>query len=252
MTTEATSTNEGETAATESTEVAAGTGTASETVVAGTEAAAAAGTDASAPVRPEGLPDEFWDDATGVKAGDVWSALRDLRAEQEARAADLPKAGESYDLALPADIELPEGVEVVIDKDDPLWADFQKIAREAGVPKGKFTEFVGAFAKYQAAAQAADVETYTAEMAKLGANAPARRDAATNWLKANLSTPQFEALGGALISAAGIQAIETLTRLKSGPVAATGVGGNAGSSQFEGTHGASRLEAIRAQQAAAA
>jgi hypothetical protein len=175
-------------------------------------------------VRPEGLPDEFWDDATGVKAGDVWSALRDLRVEQEARAADLPAEGEGYDLALPADLQLPEGTEVVIDKDDPLWADFQKIAREAGVPKGKFAEFVGAMAKYQAAAQAADVETYTAEMAKLGENATVRRDSASNWLKANLAANKAEALGGALISADGIAALEDIIKLKSGPVAVTNVG----------------------------
>lgn len=252
MTTEATNANEGSTAEADAIASGAAEGAAASAVDTGASSTAAAGSEASAPVRPEGLPDEFWDDATGVKAGDVWSALRDLRAEQEARAADLPAEGESYDLALPADIQLPEGVEVVIDKEDPLWADFQKIAREAGVPKGKFTEFVGAFAKYQAAAQAADVETYTAEMAKLGENATVRRDAAAAWLKANLSTAQFEALGGSLISAAGIAAIETITKLKSGPVAATGVGASAGANQFEGLHGAARLEAIRAQQAAAA
>lgn len=224
MTTEATSANEGEAAATEATEAAAVEGVASEAVFAGTEAAAVAASDAGASiVRPEGLPDEFWDDKTGVKSGDVWSALRDLRAEQEARAADLPAEGESYDLALPADLQLPEGTEVVIDKDDPLWADFQETARAEGVTKAGFQRFIGAFAKYQAAAQAADVETYTAEMSKLGANATVRRDAATNYLKANLPTPQFEALGGALISAAGIEAIETIVKLKSGPVAVTNV-----------------------------
>lgn len=252
MTTEATIANEGTTAEADANASGAAEGTAAASVDTGAASTASTGAEASAPVRPEGLPDEFWDDATGVKAGDVWSALRDLKAEQEARAADLPKDGEAYDLALPADIDLPEGVAVEIDKDDPLWADFQKIAREAGVPKGKFTEFVGAFAKYQAAAQAADVETYTAEMAKLGANAPQRRDAAANWLKANLPTAQFEALGGALISADGIAALEAIIKLKSGPVAATGVGASAGANKFEGTHGASRLEAIRAQQAAAA
>jgi hypothetical protein len=249
MTTETTTANEGNAAPAQATSVAV-EGVAPEVVVAGAETAAPAGEAASAPVRPEGLPDEFWDDATGVKAGDVWSALRDLKAAQEAKTADLPKDGEAYDLALPADLVLPEGAEVVINKDDPLWADFQAIARESGVGKAGFQKFVGAFAKYQAAAQVADVETYTAEMGKLGANAVARRDSAANYLKANLSTAQAEALGGALISADGIAALETIIRLKSGPVAATGVGASAGSSEFEGTHGASRLEAIRAKQAA--
>jgi len=250
MTTEATN-SEANTAAIDPNTVAAVEGVATEGVVTGTEATAAAGEASTPPVRPEGLPDEFWDDATGVKAGDVWSALRDLKAAQAEREADLPKEGESYDLALPADLALPDGITVEIDKDDPLWADFQKIAREAGLPKGKFGEFVGAFAKYQIAAEQAKIDGYVAEMTKLGANAPARRDAAASYLKANLPSAQFEALAGALISADGIAAIETITKLKSGPVAATGVGASAGASKFEGTHGASRLEAIRASQAAA-
>ena len=251
MTTEATN-SEAATAAIDPNTVAAVEGVATEGVVTGTEAAAAAGEASTAPVRPEGLPDEFWDDATGVKTGDVWSALRDLKAAQAEREADLPAEGEAYDLALPADLAVPEGFAVEIDKDDPLWADFQKIGREAGVPKGKFQEFVGAFAKYQIAAEQAKVDAYVAEMTKLGANAPARRDAAASYLKANLPTAQFEALGAALISADGIAAIETITKLKSGPVAATGVGASAGASKFEGLHGAARLDAIRAEQAAAA
>lgn len=249
MTTEAT-TSEASTAAIDPNTVAAGEGVAAETVVAGTEAAAAAGEATSAPVRPEGLPDEFWDDATGVKTGDVWSALRDLKAAQAEREADLPAEGESYDLALPADLTLPDGIVVEIDKEDPLWADFQKIGREAGVPKAKFQEFVGAFAKYQIAVEQAKIDGYVAEMTKLGSNAPARRDAAASYLKANLPSAQFEALAGALISADGIAAIETITKLKSGPVAATGVGASAGASEFEGLHGADRLAAIRAKQAA--
>lgn len=253
MTTEATSANEGNAAAADATQVAAVQGVAPETVVTGAETPPAAGSETPpAHVRPEGLPDEFWDDKVGVKAGDVWSALRDLKAAQAEREADLPAEGAAYDLALPADLVLPEGVTVEIDKDDPLWADFQKIARESGVGKAKFQEFVGAFAKYQAAAHEADINAFVAEKTALGANADVRIKAAEAYLAGNLPTKQAEALGRALISADGVQALETLIKLKSGPVAATGVGASAGATKFEGTHGASRLEAIRAEQAAAA
>lgn len=249
MTTEATS-SEANTSAIDPNTGAAGEGVAAEGVVTGAAEATAAGAATAAPVRPEGLPDEFWDDATGVKAGDVWSALRDLKAAQAEKAADLPADGEAYDLALPADLALPEGITIEIDKDDPLWADFQSIARESGVGKTQFQQFVGAFAKYQIAAEQAKVDTYVAEMTKLGANAPARRDAATAFLKANLPANQAEALAGSVLSADGIAALETIIKLKSGPVAATGVGASAGASEFEGLHGAARLDAIRAKQAA--
>lgn len=224
MTTEATIANEGDTAATEAVQGAAVEGVASEAVVAGTEAAAAAGSEAApAHVRPDGLDDKFWDDATGLKVGDLVSELRDLQAKAAGRTVDVPAEGEAYDLALPADLTLPAGVEVVIDKDDPLWADFQSIARESGVGKAQFQKFVGAFAKYQAASHEANINDFVAEKVKLGANADQRIKAAETYLGANLKSDEAEALGRALISEAGVRALETLIRLKSGPLAATNV-----------------------------
>lgn len=248
MTTDA-NTNEAAAAATDE-NVAATEGTVTETVVTGAEAAAAAGAETAAThTRPEGLDDKFWDDATGLKVGDLVSELRDLQAEKTARTEGVPKEGEAYDLALPADFTPPDGYAVEIKADDPLWADFQQIAREAGLPKADFGKFVGAFAKYQIAVQQADVEAFVAEKTSLGANADARIKAAETYLSANLPTKQAEALGRALISADGVQAIESLIKLKSGPVAVTGAGAT-NVNKFEGLHGAARLEAIRAAQAA--
>ncbi len=248
MTTEAISANEGNAAPADATPVAV-EGVAPQAVVAGTETPLAPASEATAGIRPEGLDDKFWDDATGLKVGDLVSELRDLQTKAAERAEGVPAEGEAYDLALPADFAVPEGYAVEIKADDPLWADFQTIAREAGLPKGDFGKFVGAFARYQIAAQQADVEAFVSEKAALGANADTRITAAESYLKANLPTKQAEALGRALISADGVQALETLIKLKSGPVAVTGVGSSA-VSQFEGLHGAGRLEAIRAAQAA--
>lgn len=249
MTTETTS-NEGVPAATDT--PAAIEGASPEAVVTGTEAAAATGdataATSAAGTRPEGLDDQFWDDATGLKVGDLAAAYRDLKAAQDARLADVPAADGAYDLALPADFKVPEGFAVEIKADDPLWADFQSIARDAGVPKGDFQKFVGAFAKYQIAAQEADVATYVAEKTALGANADTRIKAADDWMAANLKADEREALGGALISAAGVRAIERVIALKSGPVAATGAGAT-NVQQFDGLRGGDLLDAIRKQAA---
>jgi len=245
MTTEATNANEGDTATAEAAAAAATEGTASEAAGATTEAATSAAAEGSALVRPEGIPDEFWDDAKGLKAGDLAVAFRDLKAANDARLADVPAADASYDLALPADFQVPEGFAVEIKADDPLWADFQAIAKEAGLPKGDFGKFVGAFAKYQIAAQQADVDTFVGEKTKLGANADVRIKAAETYLGANLKADEAEALGGALISEAGVRALERLIALKSGPAAATGVGAT-NIDKFDQTFGASRLDAIRA------
>lgn len=247
MTTEAAQV-EGEAAVAEAAATGADSGVAAEAVAAGTADAAAS---TSALVRPENLPDEFWDDATGLKSGDLVEAFRTMKAEQEARLADVPKEGESYDLALPADFKVPEGLAVEIKADDPLWADFQQIARDAGLPKGEFGKFVGAFAKYQIAQQEADVAAYVEGKASLGANADTRIKAVEDFLKANLPATHAEALGHSLVQspALAVTALETLIRLKSGPVAVTGAGA-AGVNKFEGLQGESLLHAIRTSKAA--
>lgn len=204
-----------------------------------------AAVESAAPTRPEGIPDEFWDDAKGLKAGDLAVAYRDLKAANDARLADVPAADASYDLALPADFVTPEGFSVEIKADDPLWTDFQSIAKEAGLPKGDFGKFVGAFAKYQIAAQQADVDTFVAEKTKLGANADARIKAADTYLGANLKADEAEALGGALISEAGVRALERLIALKSGPTAVTGAGAS-NTNKFDGLRGGALLDAVRA------
>ena len=248
MTTEATNANEGDTATAEAAAAAAAAaaeGTASEAANAATEAASSAAAESSALIRPEGIPDEFWDDAKGLKAGDLAVAFRDLKAANDARLADVPAADASYDLALPADFQVPDGFAVEIKADDPLWADFQAIAKEAGLPKGDFGKFVGAFAKYQIAAQQADVETFVGEKTKLGANADVRIKAAETYLGANLKADEAEALGGALTSEAGVRALERLIALKSGPTAVTGAG-NTNTNKFDGLRGGDLLDAVRA------
>lgn len=205
---------------------------------------------ASVAVRPDGLDDKFWDDASGLKVGDLVSHLRDLETKAAERTAGVPGEGEAYDLSLPDGFEKPDGIEIEFKADDPLWAKFQEIGKSGGVDKTTFGQFVGAFAEYQIAQHQADIDTFVAEKTALGANADTRIKAAETYLKANLTTKQAEALGGALISKDGVEALEALIRLKSGPRAVENAGATS-ASEFEGLHGADRLAAIRAKQAAA-
>lgn len=223
MTTEANNPGEGE-AAVEGAEGAAAAAVEGTQVETGAVETGQHNADAgSTHIRPEGLPDDLWDDATGVKTGDLWSKFRDLQAKEDGRAAGVPAEAESYDLALPADFKVPEGIEVEIKNDDPLWADFQALGKKHGLTKDGFSEFVGAFAKYQIAAQEADINTFVEQKTALGANADARIKAAGDWLGANLPKTEAEALGGALISAEGVKGLERLISMKSGPTTATKV-----------------------------
>lgn len=250
MTTEATTADEGTTAETGAEQAAATEGTATETAGAATDTGAAGAAASEGPQRPEGLDDKFWDASTGLKVGDLMEHMRELEAKAATR-ADVPAEGETYDLALPADVQVPEGLTVEIKAEDPLWAEFQNIAREHGVDRAGFGKFVGAFARYQIAAQEAEIAAYVADKTALGANADARITAAKNWLTGNMKAEHAEALADLTVSRAGVEAVEALIRMKSGPVAASPGAAASGANKFEGLHGSSRLEAIRASQAAA-
>lgn len=217
MTTEATNTDEAKTDETGANTAAETEGTAAETGAADTGADTNV---ADAPARPDGLDDKFWDDATGLKVGDLMEHVRDLEAKTAAK-ADVPGEAEAYDLALPEDFKVPEGLSVEFKADDPLWAKFQDVAKAEGVTKAGFGKFVAAFADHQIAAQKADVEAFVAEKTALGANADARIKAADTYLKANFKTEHAEALADLTVTKAGVEAIEALIRLKAGPTAAT-------------------------------
>lgn len=226
MTTEANNTGEGDAAiGAESAAPAANEGAAAEaTAAVSAETGGGIGAAPADHVRPEGIPDAFWDDATGLKVGDLAAAYRDLTAKEAERTADVPAETEAYNLALPEGFEKPEGYDVEIKADDPLWAGFQAIGKKHGIPRAAFTDFVGEFAKYQIQNAQADVDAYVAAKTALGANADVRIKAAESWLGANLPKAEAQALGGALISTEGIKAVERLIALKSGPRAAENVG----------------------------
>lgn len=254
MTTEATNPGEGEnTEATGAAAATAATGASTEAAAgtaAGTDGAvASAGENGNGLVRPEGLDDKFWDAATGLKVGDMVEHLRELEAKAAAR-EDVPGEAESYDLKLPEGFTVPEGLEIEFKADDPLWTDFQALGKKHGLTREGFGEFVGAMAKYQLGLQQADIDAFVEQKAALGANADTRIRAAGDWLKANMKAEHADALADLTVSKAGVEAIEALIRMKSGPVAATPGGAAANVNKFEGLQGEALLHAIRQSKAA--
>lgn len=173
-------------------------------------------------VRPEGLPDQFWDAEKGLKVGDLAAAIR----EHTERLADVPAKPEDYDLALSDAVKVPEGFDVQIDKADPFFAEVTAAAHEAGVPKAAFQKFVDAYAKAQIANQNKFVEDFKAERAKLGEpdKVKARLDAISNFAATNLPTEQAKALLELTDTAEGVKAVEALIKLarKDPAVADTG------------------------------
>lgn len=211
--------------------------------------APAAAEPAAAPVRPEGLPDDLWEDGKGVKVGDLWSKARDTEAERDALKAavgEKPADANGYDFALPDDFKAPEGFKVELDPKDPSLVAAREAAFAAGMTAPAWKAALGVFANQQVAAQRAAVETYVAEKTKLGDNAGARMTAVEQWLGANLPTDEAQALARMTSTAAGVKAVERIMAMR-GPAA--GPGGKAATTNFEGKSGRSRLEAIHSRAA---
>lgn len=226
-------------------------------------AAPPAGTEGQAPaaevaaptsdaIRPEGLPDQFWEDGKGVKVGDLWTAFRDMQTKAEDAAKDVPADATGYALAIPEGVKLPEGLDAAALTKDPFFAAAQGIAHEIGLPKAAFDKLAAAYVKdiadaHQEQATAA-TERYVEAKKALGENVDKRIGAARDWLKANLSEAQAKAVMGAPLSADLIKGLETIIALRTGPMPGGGVNNNVG--KFDGLRGAELLDAIRTSKAA--
>lgn len=236
--------------------VDATTGAESQAAAAGSESTAgaagadsvsgAAGADAG-PLRPEGLPDQFWEDGKGVKVADLFAAFQELKTSTEAAKADLPDAADGYELKISDEVKVPDGFAVEIDPKAPFFADVTKELHALGVGKAGVQKLVDAYAREQINLQTAAAETYAAEKTKLGENGAARLEAVDNWLRTNLPKEQAAALIGSKTSAAHVAAFEKLIKLRSDAPAAQG--GGAKVSALDGLKGEAMLDQIRAQAA---
>lgn len=191
----------------------AGTTTAAAGTTTGTETAT---TTATAPVRPDWLPEEQWDATAGKPKFDVAAAVQ---AHQQAteRAGQIPADAAAYKVELPADLKLPEGMKFEVAEGDPLLSAARTWAHQAGLTQAQFSGLMGLRAQMDAAAQEAAAAAMQAEVQALGDKATDRIDGATTFLRSKLPADQFDALKGAITSAKGVEAVETLMKLASGP-----------------------------------
>lgn len=176
---------------------------------------------AAAAERPAWAPETAWDQSAGrldmEKLGEHVGALSSFKAEQEAKFASRPETADAYKLELPPDWKAPDGVEFRLNESDPLLARARTLAHAAGMSQDEFSALVGEYAADQVKAYEAQAAAFSAEMQKLGEKAQARIDGAAQFLKSKLSAAQFEAIQGAVQTAAGVEAVEALMKIASGP-----------------------------------
>ena len=127
-------------------------------------------------LRPEGVPESFWDpDKREVKTGDwakSYEELRAFKASDDARRASIPGQADLYKPDLPEAVKIPDGLELKLDT--PLYREARELAHNKGWTQTDFTEALGLFVKHQLADQVKLQQYYKDEIEALGDNREAR------------------------------------------------------------------------------
>lgn len=170
-----------------------------------------------APTRPDYLPESFWDQEAGTaKVEDLargYSELAQFKADQDARLQGLPESADKYELGLPEDFQLPDGVKVDIPADAPLAVALKQVAFEHKLPPAALQPLMKAHVESVLGELTAANKAIQDAHARLGEKAADRIGAVTSFAKANLPAEQAEALTDAIHSGFGdrvVSALETL------------------------------------------
>jgi hypothetical protein len=135
------------------------------------------------------LPQTFAD-GPAFRAG--YDELAAFKASQDVRRATLPPSPNDYKAELPADFKMPDGVKFEFNASDPLLAQAQAVAHQAGLSQEQFSKLLGIYAGGQVSSQQQIQTARNAEIQKLGAAGPSRIDALTTFFRAYLG----DAAGG--------------------------------------------------------
>ena len=175
---------------------------------------------AAAPVRPDGLPDAYWDDAAGIKP-EAYARLAELEAAQASARDGVPESADKYELALPEPVVGLDGNPVAFDPEDPLVKAILPAFHEAGLPQAAVSKILQAYAAQELAAGKAEQDAATAfvvaEQTKLGAGHKERTAALHGQVIAAIGTDSAEALRSQMRSADAVIALEALVSKIQGP-----------------------------------
>lgn len=131
----------------------------------------------TAPSRPDWLPAQFFDATKGPNLdefGKHYSEVATRDAAEQVRRLALPQKPEDVKIELPKDFQLPQGVEFKLDPAKPEFSKLQAAAVKHGLSADTVSDLVGVYAETLVNSQATIAAAHAAEIAKLGANGPAR------------------------------------------------------------------------------
>ena len=111
-------------------------------------------------------------------------------------------------------VEMPEGIpEDALSSDDPMLANFNDWATEAGLSQEKHTELMGIYMNGMLQAEKDYQPSIDDEMKRIGKDAPERINDFTAWAKANFDEGEFEIMQDLTITADGFGILEKMRNM---------------------------------------
>src|SRR5258705_11650044 len=121
-----------------------------------------------------------------------------------------PRSPPDYKTELPANFEMPAGVEIKIDEGDPLLIDARNWAQGKGIDQTTFSEMVGLYATAKAKEAAQLNAAHAAEVAKMGANGTQRVTALETWLRGIVGDKLAGPMRSMMVTSDIVKGLETL------------------------------------------
>ena len=171
--------------------------------------------------KPEHISDKFWDaDSKSVIVEALSTSYNTLEKKLGKRTEDLTKqirqdmdnqkmknVPKEYEIKLPDD--LPEDVQIDIDKEQPLMKWWSGKAKEMGFSQDQFNEGINQFINNEVGS----LPNIEKEMLDLGDNAKERVESADLWAKKHLSEDAYNTIYNLASTSQGIKTMEEIMAL---------------------------------------
>jgi hypothetical protein len=138
------------------------------------------------------------------------ASMLDRQSQDDLKRATLPAAPEAYEAKLPADLQLPGGVEYKFDQSNPSLVAARNWAHAKGLSQDEFSQVLGIYATHEAQQNAALAERSRQEVTKAGANAPQRVDAVSRFITAEMGEADAAPIRATIVTDAHLRFYEKI------------------------------------------
>jgi hypothetical protein len=138
------------------------------------------------------------------------ASMLDRQSQDDLKKLTLPSEPEAYKAELPADLQLPGGVEYKFDQSNPSLVAARNWAHAKGLSQDEFSQVLGIYASHEAQQNAVLAERSRQEVAKAGVNAPQRVDAVSRFITAEMGEADAAPIRATIVTDAHLRFYEKM------------------------------------------